>query len=116
VGTESPEDLITLQEYLADIEVFDLRVWVISSDQAINLQVEKPTMTSHHWLGDAASFVQSALTAGVPRISDLPTWAIRVGTTSVNLGAGDVQHVLERFALVTERDLLEPDSSLATTY
>ena len=72
------------------------------SDAPVNVEV---------WRGSPQGFARALEAALVPTATDLPQWPVLAGPHSLTLQARDVQRVLERFALITERDLIPPGSA-----
>jgi hypothetical protein len=107
IGARTLEDLDSIYEVLEDSPITDVRLlvlWPEGVDQP--QQPSNPAIKFSVWTGTEGEFIDALLAASAPVAGDLPRWAIRVGKRTITLLPKDVHRVIERFALLTERDLL----------
>lgn len=110
IGARTTEDLSFLFEWIEDSRLSELDLFVVwppghgdppsaPSRAGISLNI---------WSGTEQEIGEALVRSGAPSASDHPQWAIRVRNRTVALPAQDVRRILERFTLLTERDLLPP--------
>ncbi len=110
VGADSVGDLDYLWETLADVRLLNLKVIVVLPEDAPEPSpLGNPAVKLTVWRGGLDEFVEALRAAGAPSAGELPRWAVRLPGSAIELGATETHQILERFALITERDIRPPD-------
>ena len=110
VGAQIESDLKPLYDYLEDLRVVDLKLIILWPPSAGEPSLpENPGIRAELWEGSAADLAAALDQAGVPRAGDVPRWSVRIGNQVVDLDAPSTRRVVAQFALLTEKDLIEPD-------
>ena len=111
VGASSPVHLEPLYEFLEDSRAADLDVILVWPEGQPDPDLpQSPANRFSLFRGSNEQWAQSATAVGAPTARQLPRWAIRVGTSTVDLSANDVRGIATAGHLVTERDLTPPDA------
>src|SRR5579872_1211936 len=108
LGAKQLSDLERLFQVLEDLPSIDLTVLLSWPNAHVPEQPRTPNVTFEWWQGSDHELVSALASAGAPLATDLPDWGVRVASRAVSLGPKDVRHVLTRFVLLTERDILAP--------
>ena len=110
IGARRPQDLSFLFEWIEDSRLVDLTalvVWPPGVGDAPH-SPSRAGINWYFWSGAEEDLANALVRTGVPSALDLPQWAVRVRNKTITLPAQDVRRILERFSLLTERDLLPP--------
>jgi len=106
LGARDEGDLKSVRTAIEDCNLTDLHVLIVWPQELPAVSpFDNPAVDSSVWQGGTEQFCDALREAGAPGAGDIPSWALRLGNKSVELRAHDVEPVLKRFALITERDL-----------
>jgi len=111
IGARTNDDLSRIYEVLEDSPVVDLRLILVWPEG-----VELPDGPSNSavefnvWSGTEDDFISALVAESAPTAGDLQRWTIRVGKRTITLPAKEVHRVVDRFALITEKDLLPAET------
>ena len=108
LGAREESDLQRLFEVLEDTHGLQLSVVIVWPGEDVPHTPEIPNVNIEWWRGLESELVETLMTSGVPRATQVARWNIRISDKIIELQARDVRHVLQRFALITEFDVLPP--------
>jgi tetratricopeptide (TPR) repeat protein len=111
LGAQEQKDLGLLYELFETKPVFNLDILIVWPVGQPSPQPPANTGIGFHvWQGSIDRLIAALREAGAPSAGELPQWPVRVRKKVLGLQARDVQRILERFVLLTERDVLPPTS------
>jgi hypothetical protein len=111
VGAAAPEHLQRVYSALEDVPLTDLSVLLIWPANASEPPApSNPAISWNVWRGSVHEWCDSLKQLGAPGPAEVPQWAIRIGARIEAFTAAQMQRIVSRFALITERDIQPPAS------
>lgn len=107
LGARRNDDLGRLSEVLEDCPIIDLEILLVWPPDAPEPTLPAiPAITVHVWRGTEDDLLTAMAEAGAPHAADIPRHTVRVGNGTLDLSIREVDPILSRFSLLTERHIV----------
>jgi hypothetical protein len=106
LGARNNYDLNRLSEVLEDCPIADLEILLVWPPDAPDPSLPaSPAITVRVWRGTENDLLTAMAEAGAPRATDIPRHTVRIGKRALELSIREVDLILARFSLLTERHI-----------